>query len=330
MQKQAQRARHGRSAPHWSRPGERGGGHSGSAAGLMAGKDDHDVANGNPLGRRRRSHEVADQIERLILSGDFRAGERLPSEAELTRRLNVGRPSVREALFMLQCRGLVEISNGTRAKVMTPTADFFVRLLSDVAMRLAKLPNGQKNLEQTRLIFESGLAWLAAQTATAEDIERLNTALSANVAAKGDTAEFVRTDVAFHYELARISRNPIFDAFHNVLVKWLIDQRTTTIGLPEADSLSVRDHTAIFEAVAAHDPARGYHEMASHLRLISRLYAEATRIHETVLRNVTRDVAGRMGAESAEIWRASFGPDDAADDTNIDPRSIPKHDPGKI
>ena len=63
--------------------------------------------------------------------------------------------------------------------------------------------------------------------------------------------------------------------------------------MPEADRLSVRDHTAIYEAVAAREPMRAFHEMASHLRLISRLYSEAKRLSETILRDVTRDVAKR-------------------------------------
>jgi GntR family transcriptional repressor for pyruvate dehydrogenase complex len=259
--------------------------------------------------RRKRSDDVAEEIERLIRSGAFRIGDRLPSEADLSRQLGVGRPSVREALFMLQHRGLVDTSNGARAKVMAPTADFLVGRMSDVVMSLHNLPEGQMHLEQTRLIFESGLAWLAAQNAAPEDIARMNAALAANVAAVGDTPEFVRTDVAFHYEIARTARNPIFEAFHRVLVEWLIDQRTTTINLPDADRLSARDHAAVFEAIAAGDPARAYHEMASHLRLISRLYREATHIQQTVLRKATRDVAARAEEENAEIWRASFRPD---------------------
>ncbi len=260
--------------------------------------------------RRKRSHDVAEELEAAIGAGEFRPGDRLPSELELTRRFGVGRPAVREALFLLQERGRVAIANGARAQVTEPTPEFLIGRLSQVATRLAGLPEGQKHLEETRLVFESGLAWLAAQGATGGDVERLRAALDANVAAQGDAEQFIRTDVAFHVELARIARNPIFDAFHRVLVDWLVDQRAMTINLPDADSLSVRDHRAIFEAVAAGDPARAYHEMASHLRLIGRLYAEARRLRETLLRDVTRDVAVRTGQESAEIWRASFADGD--------------------
>ena len=100
---------------------------------------------------------------------------------------------------------------------------------------------------------------------------------------------------------------PVFNVVHEILVEWLIDQRTTTIHMPDADRFSVRDHTAIYEAVAAREPARAFHEMASHLRLISRLYSEAKRLSETILREVTRDVAKRIEQENEALWAASFG-----------------------
>ena len=77
--------------------------------------------------------------------------------------------------------------------------------------------------------------------------------------------------------------------------------------MPDADRLSVRDHTAIYEAVAAREPTRAFHEMASHLRLISRLYSEAKRLSETILRDVARDVAKRIEQENEALWAASFG-----------------------
>ena len=68
---------------------------------------------------------------------------------------------------------------------------------------------------------------------------------------------------------------PVFTGVYDALVGWLIDQRTTTIHMPDADRLSIRDHTAIYEAVAARDPMRAFHEMTGHLRLISELYRKS-------------------------------------------------------
>jgi hypothetical protein len=74
--------------------------------------------------------------------------------------------------------------------------------------------------------------------------------------------------------------------------------------MPDADRLSIRDHTAIYEAVAARDPMRAFHEMTSHLRLISELYSESKRLSEDILRQIARDVAGRIERERESMWVA--------------------------
>jgi hypothetical protein len=76
--------------------------------------------------------------------------------------------------------------------------------------------------------------------------------------------------------------------------------------MPDADRFSVRDHTAIYEAVAARDPMRAFHEMGSHLRLISQLYHESKRLSQEILRGITRDVAERMDREKQSIWAGSL------------------------
>jgi GntR family transcriptional repressor for pyruvate dehydrogenase complex len=264
-----------------------------------------DIAPRHLVGRRKRAHEVADQLENAITSGEFSEGSQLPSEKELMARFGVGRPAVREALFILQQQGLVDIASGARARVTKPSLKFVTAQLTEIVKRICADGQGQSHMEQTRLLFESGIAWLAAQEATDEDIKRLKQALDTNTAALGSTAEFIRTDIAFHYELAVITRNPIFVAIHDTLVEWLIDQRTTTILMPDANKLSVRDHTAIYEAVAARDPMRAFYAMTGHLRLVSQLYAEAKRLSEEILRNVTRDVAARIDQEMNEMWELS-------------------------
>src|SRR5437868_336592 len=61
---------------------------------------------------RRLYRQIADQVTRLIESGDFAAGTRLPAERELAERLGVSRPSVREALIALEVEGLVDVRGG--------------------------------------------------------------------------------------------------------------------------------------------------------------------------------------------------------------------------
>jgi GntR family transcriptional regulator, sialic acid-inducible nan operon repressor len=257
-----------------------------------------------PLGRRKRADEIAEHIERAISTGEFKEGAPMPSEKELAERFGVGRPSVREALFTLQQQGLVEITSGTRARVTSPSGKFLTGQLATLIRRMTSTSHGHEHMVQTRLLLEAGVAWQAARVATDEDIQRLKTRLDANTAAIGNIGLFVRTDVAFHAELAVITRNPVFVGVYDALVGWLIDQRTTTIHMPSADTLSVRDHTAIFDAVAARDPMRAFHEMTSHLRLISELYRESKTLSEEILKQVARDVAGRIKREREAMWTA--------------------------
>ena len=260
-----------------------------------------------PIVRRKRAHDVADEIAKLVDSGEFSVGDRLPTEKDLMKRFGVGRPAVREALFFLEQQGLVEIINGARARVIPPSPGHLIKQFAQLSKRVSAGSEGQERGEQARLVLEAGLSWLAATVADENDIARLKAALDANVAAVGDRVEFIRTDVAFHYEIAVITGNPIFTMVHEAVVDWLVDQRTTTYHMPDADALSVRDHTAIYEAIAAHDPARAFHEMASHIQLIGQLYRESKRLSSEILRAVTHDVAQRFEREKAARWATSFG-----------------------
>lgn len=254
------------------------------------------------LGRRRRADDVADQIVRLIDVGEYPTGSQLPPEQELAERFGVGRPAVREALFLLQQQGVVTVRSGTRARVASPSASMLNDQAIALVARVAGTPEGQAHMEQVRLLIEPGVAWQAARQATDADIASLKQKLDLNTAAAGTPSEFIRTDVAFHYELTVITRNPVFAAVHEVLVAWLIDQRANTIYMPESDRLSVRAHTAIFEAVAARDPMRAFHEMVSHLRLVSEMYSESKRIADDLLRKMAHEVSERVEREMAAMW----------------------------
>src|SRR5882724_88791 len=61
---------------------------------------------------RRLYRQIADQLTMLIMSGEFKRGQRLPSERDLAAQLRVSRPSVREALIALEIQGLIEVRIG--------------------------------------------------------------------------------------------------------------------------------------------------------------------------------------------------------------------------
>jgi GntR family transcriptional repressor for pyruvate dehydrogenase complex len=229
--------------------------------------------------RRRLSDEIAARFERMIVSGEFAPGDSLPSERDLMERFGVGRPAIREALFALQKMGLVALSSGARARVTAPTADRVLSELAGAAKYFLAAEEGERAFQEARAFFEAGLARHAAVHATDVDLAALKRALEANARAIHDIEEFQRTDVAFHLQLALISRNPIFKAIHDALETWLMQQRRYSLLVPGALKAAYEYHRKIFNAIAAGDSDRAEKAMRDHLTSVAEYYWKAKAGH---------------------------------------------------
>jgi GntR family transcriptional repressor for pyruvate dehydrogenase complex len=215
----------------------------------------------------------------MIHDGTLKPGDQLPSERELMQRYGVGRPAVREALFALQKMGLVAVTAGDRARVTAPTPEIVIDALSGAARHMLAAPHGVRSFQDARLFFEVGLARHAAMHASEDDIAELNRALEANRLTIGDIPRFERTDVAFHYVLAVIPRNPIFTAIHAAIAEWLVEQRHITLTRPGQNEIAYRAHAAIARAIAARDPDRAERLMRAHLEQVVSVYWQAVEPH---------------------------------------------------
>jgi GntR family transcriptional repressor for pyruvate dehydrogenase complex len=105
--------------------------------------------------------------------------------------------------------------------------------------------------------------------ATKEDLESLKAALERNRKAIGDRDAFTSTDIAFHFELPRIARNPIFIALHDQISEWLKEQRVVTLGASGQEKVAYKAHEAIYEGIAARDPDRAEKAMREHLEQLA-------------------------------------------------------------
>jgi DNA-binding FadR family transcriptional regulator len=155
--------------------------------------------------------------------------------------------------------------------VTRPTPGTLVEHLSVPAKTLLLQEGGDEHFRDARLLFERGVARIAAIRATDQDIEQLRIALEANEAAYGDLRAFERTDVAFHYTLTCITENPIFIAVHEALVHWLTSQREVALKKPNAEQIALSGHRNICEAVMNRDGDAADRAMEKHLREITEL-----------------------------------------------------------
>ena len=206
------------------------------------------------------AEQVEDQIYHYILDTPLEPGAKLPNEFALAEKFRVGRSTIREAVKLLSSKGIVEVRQGSGTYVVTT-----VKGLSDpLNLRSVQDKNALAfDLVNLRLLLEPGIAEIAAQNATDEDIERLRR-LCERVETKIHNGDrYIEDDIAFHTCIAESSKNlvvgqliPIIDTavmmFVNVTHKKLIDETIMT-------------HRMIAEAIARHDPIGAKSAMVMHL-----------------------------------------------------------------
>ena len=190
--------------------------------------------------RGRVSDSVLKQIKQSIITGAYRPGDKLPSEKELMEAFNVSRGSLREALRTLEEFGFIVVKPGATggAYVTSEGMKSLANRLYDI-MLMERISFDE--ILQFRLLTEPGMARLAAEHRTEEDIrvlEEINRVRERAIKA-GKIPIIVNID--FHQALAKASKNKMVSLLIDA-VALLFNSEFKKIGL------SIEDHRAILEA----------------------------------------------------------------------------------
>ena len=157
---------------------------------------------------------VADEIRASIVTGRLAPGDDLPVERDLIERFGVSRPTVREALRILETERLVEVTRGERggARIIGPS----LALASHaVGMVLQAQGTTLADVQEARQIFEPPAARLVAQRRSRRTVAALRAAYDAEVACDGP--DFPLAAMHFHEVLIAASGNNTLSAFLHVL-----------------------------------------------------------------------------------------------------------------
>ncbi|MFI5265842.1 MAG: FadR/GntR family transcriptional regulator [Chloroflexota bacterium] len=212
--------------------------------------------------RSRVWEDIVTQILQLMSDGNLTAGSRLPSERELASQLSVSRPSVREAMRQLELMGVIESRQGSGA---------FVKEVSDedLVQPLALLLRGRKHLLrdilETRKVIEPHLARLAAEKASADDMEELEKLIQQQQAKVGAGRMAIEEDTSFHHRLAHASGNRVLLLLVESCMDLLRESRKLNLQSPERARRSVEGHADLLRAIKRHDPDGAFDAMVRHL-----------------------------------------------------------------
>ena len=189
-----------------------------------------------------------------IVAGDFKPGDKLPSEAALLADYVVSRPVLREATRVLVAKGLV-LSKQRAGAIVRPRSEWHL-LDPDVLYWLIQTkpqPEFVETLMTVRRVFEPAAAALAAKVASDAALRGIAEAYAQMEAAR-TADELLEPDLAFHRRIAEATNNDLLAYIGNMLSLALRESIKLTSKLPNTHALSLPRHKAILTALLARDP----------------------------------------------------------------------------
>ena len=227
-----------------------------------------------PITRQKLSDQVFDRLWEMIVSGELKPGDAIPSERRLMEKFAVGRPAVREALQALANKGVIRISHGERSRVNDLTATIALDQVEDVAkLLLSAEPSNLEHLKQIRKILEAGTVRIASEVCTADDVKKLRALVEQQKRQLKNPKAFIETDIAFHTAIAQASRNPMLQAITQAMLTWLFEYYKPLLHWSGRENTTLLEHEALVDHLEARDADSAAKMMRQHLDRSDPLYA---------------------------------------------------------
>jgi GntR family transcriptional repressor for pyruvate dehydrogenase complex len=210
----------------------------------------------------RAGGRVVRHVRSLIERGALKPGDRLPAERVLAHEIGISRPSLRAGLRGLAAMGVVEARHGSGTYIAAgPPA------LTPEPLRLLAALHGvtRDQLFEARRLLEVGVAGLAAERATAEQVAVMADHVAGMFASLEAPQEHLSHDVGFHRAVAAGAHNPAVAALIEMVSGLFFEQRRRDVEKAKDLRESAELHRRIYQAIRARDAERARAAMSEHL-----------------------------------------------------------------
>jgi GntR family transcriptional regulator, transcriptional repressor for pyruvate dehydrogenase complex len=218
-----------------------------------------------PVRRSPLVDEVIRQLRSRFASGEFKIGDRLPTESTLVEELGVGRTTIREAMRVLAHSGMVEVLQGSGT---------FLRSIGDSGVLASRLRQARVlEVMEVRRALELEMTRMAAAYRTDAALAAIRDTLNhmRQSLNSGDEQAFVEADLEMYRILAGETRNSIMIEIHASFAEALRLALTQVVGIPGVMINCLGRHKQLFEAIVARDPDRAEKIVKEHLERVMRL-----------------------------------------------------------
>jgi GntR family transcriptional repressor for pyruvate dehydrogenase complex len=205
---------------------------------------------------------VRRRIHHMIETGELKPGDKLPAERELAEHFKVSRASLRAALHSIAGMGLLQFRHGSGTYITDGPP-----VLDEGPLSLLARLHGFSDDEmfEARRQLEVGVAALAAERATTEDLAQLRTCIAGMAATLDNPRKYLVHDMDFHRAVAVASKNPILGSLVEMVSAALFRQRSRTVAHARDLAGSLTMHRRIARAIGLRDRERARDAMNEHL-----------------------------------------------------------------
>lgn len=197
---------------------------------------------------------IVEQVISAIKKGEYKVGDKLPSERKIAEEMGVSRPSVREALSALQIVGILESRHGDGTYIKKSGQD---ANLETQALSILKEDEDPYTIWEARETLECGFIKLAVENANSKDINRMHEAMDDMIKSveSGEYKGYFNSDQNFHLAIAEATHNPYLDKITRSLVKvmqqrlWQEMKKRYYIGGEGNMEKSLKTHQEILNAI---------------------------------------------------------------------------------
>ena len=236
-----------------------------------------------PIAPRKIYQSILEQFVNMVCDGSLKTGEKIPSERELAESFQVSRPSVREALRVLEIIGLIDIQPGGGAYLKELSISPFI---SVIAPLLFSRDSFDLELLEFRELIEIRAMELIGERFTEADLhaignslEEMGKALEGNDPEAGAVA-----DIAFHRSLLLASKSYILQKVLEVVVSLfehaIRGGRSLVLQEHEDARQLYEEHRGIYQALECRDFNSARNLVQAHLTMVRGLYAKTVTTRE--------------------------------------------------
>ncbi len=224
---------------------------------------------------REKPELIADELRALIVSGELADGASLGREPDLVERFGVSRPSLREALRILEAEGLITVVRGVLGGVIVHSPD------ERMTARTAALVLQSRNVtlgdvHQARSAIEPACVRMLAESPRKAMLKELTALVEEQRRVVDDPAEFGQANARFHERLVELTGNQTLSIVAEMLNE-IVARAVTAVSMsPRADSIGtrergIRSQERLITLIEAGQPAEAEAHWRNHMSAVGKV-----------------------------------------------------------